>query len=103
MGYRLNERNSGNWSLDGEPKNVRPKVKKVTRSFSQSEIDMFNYLMDKIIHNISLDCSDIQNQVFKLCPNAGIEFSRDYIQDVRSLHTKFNQNQNTITIENHVH
>ena len=51
---RINERNTGHWSLDGEPKHVRTKPKKVSRSFTESEIEMFNYLMNKIADNVKL-------------------------------------------------
>ena len=89
MGHRINERNTGNWSLDGEPKNVRVKGKKVSRSFTESEIEMFNYLMNKIADNIQLDASDLDNQVYRDNGDILIQFSRDRMQEVRSLLNKF--------------
>lgn len=86
---RINERNTGHWSLDGEPKHVRTKPKKVSRSFSESEIEMFNYFMNKIADNIQLDASDLDNQVYRDNGDILIQFSRDRIEDVRSLLTKF--------------
>jgi hypothetical protein len=46
MAHRINERNTGHWSLDGEPKHVKPKRKKVTRTFSEGEIS-FSHKMVK--------------------------------------------------------
>ena len=89
MGYRINERNAGYWSLDGEPKHIRTKPKKVSRSFTESEIEMFNYFMNKIADNIQLDASDLDNQVYRDNGDILIQFSRDRIEDVRSLLTKF--------------
>ena len=89
MGHRINERNAGHWSLDGEQKHVRTKLKKVSRSFTESEIEMFNYLMNKIADNIQLDASDLDNQVYRDNGDILIQFSRDRIEDVRSLLTKF--------------
>ena len=89
MRHRINERNIGRWSLDSEPKNVRTKSKKVSRSFTESEIEMFNYFMSKIVDNIQLDASDMDNQVFRDNGDILIQFSRDRIEDVRSLLNKF--------------
>ena len=89
MGHRINERNMGHWSLDGEPKNVRVKEKKVSRSFTEGEIEMFNYIMNKIVDNVQLDASDLDNQVYRDNGDILIQFSRDRIEDVRSLLNKF--------------
>lgn len=89
MGHRINERNTGNWSLDGEPKNVRVKGKKVSRSFTQGEIEMFEYFMNRIVDNIELNAEDLDNQVYRDNGDILIQFSRDRIEDVRSLLTKF--------------
>ena len=89
MGHRINERNIGHWSLDGEPKNVRVKEKKVSRSFTEGEIEMFNYFMNKIVDNVQLDASDMDNQVYRDNGDILIQFSRDRIEDVRSLLSKF--------------
>ena len=90
MAHRINERNIGNWSLDGEPKHLSKKAKKVSRSFTQDEIEMYNYFMNKIVDNIQLDASDLDNQVYRDNGDVLIQFSRDRIEDVRSLLTKFN-------------
>jgi len=79
----------GYWSLDGEPKHVRTKPKKVSRSFTESEIEMFNYFMKKIADNVQLDASDLDNQVYRDNGDILIQFSRDRIEDVRSLLNKF--------------
>lgn len=89
MGHRINERNTGHWSLDSEPKNVRTKSKKVSRSFSEGEIEMFNYFIDKIMDNVKLDASDLDDQVYRDNGDILIQFSRDRIEDVRSLLNKF--------------
>lgn len=89
MGYRINERNTGHWSLDGDPKNVRVKEKKVSRSFTQGEIEMFEYFMNRIVDNIELNAEDKDNQVYRDNGDILIQFSRDRIEDVRSLLTKF--------------
>lgn len=86
---RINERNTGHWSLESEPKHVRTKIKKVSRSFTDSEIEMYNYLMNKIADNIQLDASDLDNQVYRDNGDILIQFSRDRIEDVRSLLNKF--------------
>jgi len=89
MGYRINERNTGNWSLDSEPKNIRVKPKKVTRSFSEGEIELFNYFINQIADNVELDSSDRDNQVYRDNGDILIQFSRDRIEDLRSLLNKF--------------
>lgn len=89
MRHKINERNTVHWSLDSEPKHIRTKVKKVSRSFTESEIEMFNYFMNKINDNIQLDASDLDNQVFRDNGDILIQFSRDRIEDVRSLLNKF--------------
>jgi hypothetical protein len=89
MRHRINERNTGKWSVDSEPKHARTKTKKVSRSFTESEIEMFNYFMSKIVDNIQLDASDLDNQVFRDNGDILIQFSRDRIEDVHSLLNKF--------------
>jgi chaperonin cofactor prefoldin len=90
MGHRINERNTGHWSLDSEPKHVKTKPKKVSRSFTESEIEMFEYFMNRIVDNIKLIAEDLDNQVYRDNGNILIQFSRDRIEDVRSLLNKFN-------------
>lgn len=36
---------------------LKTKIKKVSRSFTESEIEMFNYFMNKIADNVSAMCS----------------------------------------------
>ena len=93
MVHRINERNTGNWSLDSEPKQVRTKPKKVSRSFTQGEIEMFEYFMNKIVDNIELDLEDedLDNQVYRDNGDIRILFNRDRIEEVRSLLNKFNK------------
>ena len=89
MGHRINERNTGNWSLNSEPKNVRVKQKKVSRSFTKQEIEMYNYFMNRIVDNIELNSEELDNQVYRDNGDILIQFSRDRIEEVRSLLTKF--------------
>jgi hypothetical protein len=89
MAHRINERNCGGWSLDGEPKHVTSKPKKVSRSFTESEIEMINYFLTRIIENVELDASDLDNQVFRDNGNILIQFSRDRMEDVQSILNKF--------------
>lgn len=89
MGYRINERNTGYWSLDSEPKHITIKTKKVSRTFTESEIDMYNYFMNKIADNIYLDGTDKNKQVYRDNGDILIQFSRDRIEDLRSLLNKF--------------
>jgi hypothetical protein len=89
MGYRINERNIGHWSLNSEQKKSRFKVKKTSRSFTENEIEMFNYLLNKIADNIKLDATDLDEQVFRDNGDIVIQFSRDRIEDFRSLLNKF--------------
>lgn len=86
---RINERNTGHWSLDSEPKHVSTKPKKVSRSFTGGEIEMFEYFMNQICDNIELDASDLDDQVYRDNGDILIEFSRDRIEEVRSLLKKF--------------
>jgi hypothetical protein len=87
MGHRINERNTGNWSIDSEPKRNKPL--KVSRSFTETEIEMFNYIVNKVADNVELDASDPANQVYRDNGDILIQFSRDRIEDVRSLLIKF--------------
>lgn len=89
MGHRINERNTGKWSTNSEPKHVAVKEKKVSRSFTQSEIEMFNYFVNKIADNVRLDATDLDNQVYRDNGDILIQFDRDRIEDVRSLLNKF--------------
>jgi len=89
MGYRINERNCGNWSINSEPKHAI-KTKKITRTFTESEIELFNYFINKIADNLVLDASDLDDQVYRDNGDILIQFSRDRMEDVRSLLIKFN-------------
>ena len=86
---RINERNTGYLTLDGELKVRRTKAKKVSRSFSESEIEMYNYFINAIVDNVQLDASDLSNQVYRNNGQILIQFNRDSIEVVRSLLNKF--------------
>lgn len=89
MGHRINERNCGTWTLDCEPKQRRQKSKKVSRSFTEGEIKLFEYFMYQIANDVKLDTSDPEDQVYRDTGNILIQFSRDDISDFRSLLKKF--------------
>lgn len=89
MGHRINERNTGSWSLNSEPKHVSKKDKKVSRSFTESEIRLFQYLIGQIETDVRLDASDLDEQVYRDTGNILVQFSRDDISDFRSLINKF--------------
>lgn len=89
MAHRINERNAGDWSLECEPKRQASKPKKVSRSFTQEEVELFRYLIDQIAGNVKLDASDKDNQVYRDNGDILIQFSRDHITAFRALITKF--------------
>ena len=89
MAHRINERNIGNYTLDGELKIRRTKPKKVTRSFTENEIRLFEYLLGQIKKGIALDSSDCNDQVYRDTGNILVQFSRDDISEFRSLINKF--------------
>lgn len=89
MAHRINERNIGNYTLDGELKIRRTKSKKVSRSFTENEIRLFEYLLGQIEKDVHLDTSDFDDQVYRDSGNILIQFSRDDISDFRSLINKF--------------
>ena len=89
MAHRINERNIGNYTLDGELKIRRTKYKKISRSFTENEIRLFEYLLGQIEIDIHLDTSDYDDQVYRDSGNILIQFSRDDISDFRSLINKF--------------
>lgn len=89
MAHKINERNVGSWTLESEPK-IRNKSKKVTKSFTEREIELFEYFMNKIADNVTLDSSDKDNQVYNTCnKDIIIQFSRDDHQDFINLLNKF--------------
>ena len=89
MARRINERNTGNWSINSEPKHVRTKAKKITRSFSENEIALFEYLLGQIENDLVLNSDDINEQVYRDTGNILVQFSRDEIDNFRSLINKF--------------
>lgn len=89
MAHRINERNIGNYTLDGELKVRRTKAKKISRSFTENEVRLFEYLLGQIEKDIHLDTSDYDDQVYRDSGNILIQFSRDDISDFRSLINKF--------------
>lgn len=87
MSHRINERNTGSYTLEGELKK-RP-AKKVTKSFTESEVNMLQYLLNKVSDNILLDASDLDNQYFHDNGDIVISFPRERVEDLRSLIEKF--------------
>lgn len=88
MAHRINERNTGNWSLESEPK-TRKRISKTTRSFTNNEIVLFEYLLGQIQSDLVLNSDDINEQVYRDTGNILVQFSRDNIDDFRSLINKF--------------
>jgi hypothetical protein len=91
-GYRVNERNIGDWTLDGEPKKRKQTPNKISRSFTEQEIKLYRYLLTQISNNIVLDHTDKNNQIFKSTDKLSIEFSRDDMDEFRGLLEKFDKN-----------
>lgn len=84
MGYRINERNIGSVTLNGELKRrIRPKGRKLTLSYE--ELQMAYYLLRQVSDNIELDATDMDNQVFRDNGNILIQFDRLDIQHLNTL------------------
>ena len=90
MARRINERNTGNWSLESEPK-TRKRISKTTRSFTENEIVLFEYLLGQIQSDLVLNSDDIKEQVYRDTGNILVQFRRDDIDDFRILINKFKQ------------
>ena len=87
---RINERNIGEYKIDGSMKK-RTTCKKTIISLTNEELTMIRYFMNQVVNNIKLDASDMDDQVFRDNGNILIQFSRDRIEDVRSLIDKINK------------
>ena len=88
MSHRINERNTGNWSIESEPKSKK-RISKTTRSFTENEIVLFEYLLGQINNDLVLNSDDINEQVYRDTGNIIVQFSRNDIDDFRSLINKF--------------
>ena len=87
---RINERNIGEYKIDGSIKK-RTTCKKITFSLTNEELTMMRYFMHQVVNNIELDASDMDDQVFRDNGNILIQFSRDRMEEVRSLIDKLNK------------
>lgn len=87
---RINERNIGEYKIDGSMKK-RTTCKKTIISLTNKELTMMRYFMNQVVNNIKLDASDMDDQVFRDNGNILIQFSRDRMEDVRSLMDKLNK------------
>ena len=87
---RINERNIGDYKIDGSLKK-RTSPKKTIISLTSEELTMMRYFMNQVINNIELDASDMDDQVYRDNGNILIQFSRDRMDDVRSLIDKLNK------------
>ena len=65
--------------------------KKTTISLTNEELTMMRYFMNQVLSNIELDASDMDDQVYRDNGNILIQFSRDRMEDVRSLMDKLNK------------
>ena len=89
MRGRLNERNTGGWSINSEPKHLIGIPKKISKSFSSSEIEMMQYLLKQVAESLVLDSSDLNNQFFTDNGNLHVRFDREKIEDIWTLVAKF--------------
>ena len=87
---RINERNIGEYKIDGSMKK-RTTCKKTIISLTNEELTMIRYFLNQVLSNIELDASDMDDQVYRDNGNILIQFSRDRIEDVRSLIDKINK------------
>ena len=87
---RINERNIGEYKIDGSMKK-RTTCKKTIISLTNEELTMIRYFMNQVVNNIKLDASDMDDQVYRDNGNILIQFSRDRMEDVRSLIDKINK------------
>ena len=87
---RINERNIGEYKIDGSMKK-RTTCKKTIISLTNEELTMMRYFMHQVVNNIELDASDMDDQVFRDNGNILIQFSRDRMEEVRSLIDKLNK------------
>ena len=87
---RINERNMGDYKIDGSFKK-RTSPKKNIISLTNEELTMARYFMNQVINNIELDASDMDDQVYRDNGNVLIQFSRDRMDDVRSLMDKLDK------------
>ena len=87
---RINERNIGDYKICGGLKK-RTAIKKTIISLTSEELTMMRYFMNQVINNIELDASDMDEQVFRDNGNILIQFSRDRMEEVRSLIDKLNK------------
>ena len=74
-----------------ETLNERTSPKKTTISLTNEELTMARYFMNQVINNIELDASDMDDQVYRDNGNILIQFSRDRMEDVRSLMDKLSR------------
>ena len=87
---RINERNVGDYKIDGSFKK-RTAPKKTTISLTNEELTMARYFIYQVINNLELDASDMDDQVYRDNGNILIQFSRDRMEDVRILMDKLNK------------
>ena len=87
---RVNERNMGDYKIDGSLKK-RTSPKKNIISLTNEELTMMRYFMNQVLSNIELDASDMDDQVYRDNGNILIQFSRDRMEDVIILMDKLNK------------
>ena len=75
-----------NFAIDIEQLDSEP-----VHSLTNEELTMMRYFMNQVVNNIKLDASDMDDQVFRDNGNILIQFSRDRMEDVRSLMDKLNK------------
>ena len=66
-------------------KQRKVKAKRTNISLTNEELTMMRYFLSQVFSNIELDASDMDDQVYRDNGNILIQFSRDRMEDVRSL------------------
>ena len=61
MGYRINERNTGSWTTDSEPKIRR---KKIDKTLSNSDRCLIGYILEEVIPKLEYDKIMLMLQIY---------------------------------------
>jgi len=86
---RINERNTGDWSIDSEPKK-RTKIFTASIKLTQSEIDLMKYILRQVAKCVKL--SEIDGKQFFTDNSDFIcQFERERIEDLWSIQNKLSK------------
>lgn len=80
MGHRINERNSGNWSIESEPK------KRKSKKLNQDEQNLVNEILGKVFN-----CMDYDKQLEAYVDggNFVLQLSKDQMQKLADIIRNF--------------